>query len=74
MRVLLDYADVVPGADARLVLHELADWKDLIDRAVASVQPFWVANPTFIGHQGKESVMHRRVCFLADPADSHGYF
>jgi len=74
MRVLLDYADVVPGADARLVQHELAEFRDLIDRAVASVQPFWVANPTFLGHQGRECVMHRRVCFLADPADSHGYF
>jgi len=73
-RLLLDYADVVPGADARLVLHDLARFTSLIDRAVASVQPFYVANPTFIGHKGKECMMHRRVCFLADPVDSHGYF
>jgi len=57
MQVLLDYADVVPGADARLLQHDLADMRGLVDRAVESVQAFYVTNPTFVGHQGKECVM-----------------
>jgi len=71
---LLDYANVVPGTDARLLQHDLSHMRVLIDRAIHSVQSFYVSNPTFIGHQGKECTMHRRVCFLADPRDSHGYF
>jgi len=72
--VLLDYADVVPGSDARLLEHDLSHMRALIDSAIDSVQSFYVKNPTFIGHQGKECTMHRRVCFLADPQDTHGYF
>jgi len=74
MQVLLDYADVVPGADARLLQHDLAGMRGLVDRTVKSVQAFYVVNPTFVSQQGKECTMHHRVCFLTDPADSHGYF
>jgi len=74
MQVLLDYARVVPGADARLLQYDLSDMSGLIDRAVESVQTSYVANPTFLGRGGKICTMHRRVCFMAKSADSYGYF